>query len=107
MQSSVATVWASCRKQLYMTNSQLSHFQSEKGTLVSKFSKVKSRKEMLTLVRDFLYIFRFSIKRYNINLKVRLAEKFPRHIFFDTERYLEILFHLIVNAIKFARSVKS
>jgi len=107
MQLSVATVWASCRKQLYMTNSQLSHFHAEKGTLVSKFSQVKSRNGMLTLVRDFLHIFQFSVKKNNISLKVNLADYFPRTMFLDTQRYLEILLHLVVNAIKFARKVNS
>jgi len=84
MQSSAAMVWASSRKQLYMTNSQLSHFQAEKGTLVSKLNQVKSRSGMLNLVRDFLHIFQFSIKKYNINLKVNLSENFPRQMFMDT-----------------------
>jgi len=107
MQLSVAMVWASSRKQLYMTHSQLSHFHAEKGTLKSEFSKVKSRSGMLRMVKDFLYIFQFSIKRSNIKLKVNLLDNFPRKMFIDTERYLEILLHLIVNAIKFARKVNS
>jgi len=64
---------------------------------------VESRETLRTLLDEFLLIFQLALKDHNIEFKIKVTKHFPKEIYFDTERYLEILFHLIMNSIKFKK----
>jgi len=56
---------------------------------------------MHNLLDEFFMIFQFAFKEQNIKFSYYVTKHLTKDIFFDTERYLEVLFHLIMNSIKF------
>jgi len=74
---------------------------AENGTFTSQFKPVESRETLRNLLDEFFRIFQFAFKEQNITFNYYVTKNLPKDIFFDTERYLEVLFHLMTNSIKF------
>jgi len=59
-----------------------------------------SQKTFEQRLRDFITLFKLDIEDSNIKFDIRLAKNVPSDFSIDTNRYFEILLHLIRNSLK-------
>jgi len=103
MQLMLARVWSRGNVMLFMANSQQSHFFAESNTLQAVFKKLQSRASFMSFLNTFLLIFKIKMKNEGIELDLDVTKDFPENVFLEKTKYLEALFHLLMNSIKFAQ----
>lgn len=82
---------------LDLLNNILDYAKLESGKLEIKTDKV----DFVKLVEQVVNIVRINAEEKNLQIHIELSEKFPKYIFVDSVRLKQILFNLIINAIKF------
>lgn len=94
-------IWSSAQTLNLMITSQMSHTKLNMNQLVPKYSPLQNT--IAAMVMSFLKPFYHSLSQASLKIEVTEANLIPNWVQTDWDVYMETLFHLVQNAIKFSR----